>query len=447
MRENGRVQLTILGGGGFRVPLVYEAVAAGAAQVPLDRLVLFDADRGRLDAIAAVVADLARERGAGPEVVVADSLTDAVTDADFVFSAIRVGGTAGRVIDERVALDLGLLGQETIGPGGLAYAMRTIPVATAIAAAVAERAPQAWVINFTNPAGIVTEAMAHVLGDRVVGICDTPIGLVRRVARVLGVSEDDLEFDYLGLNHLGWLRSARVDGADRLPHVLADDALLDEIEEARVLGFDVVRSMAALPNEYLWYYLHTSEAIRRITATGQTRGQFLAGQQQAFYDHGAAPGAASRWRDVLAEREATYMAESRDEERRAADVAGGGYQEVALNLMAALATGRPARMILDVRNRGLVPQLPDDLVLEVGCDVDASGVTPRPVMPPTLDQLGWMARLRASERFAMEASLTGDAARARRAFAEHPLVDSPDLGSRLFDGYRRAHSELAALFG
>lgn len=443
----GVVQLTILGGGGFRVPLVYEAVAQGAADVEIDRLVLFDEDAERLAAISAVIAELGASYPDGPEVVVASSLGSAVDGADFVFSAIRVGGTAGRVVDERVALDLGLLGQETIGPGGLAYAMRTIPVATRIAATVAERAPDAWVINFTNPAGIVTEAMARVLGDRVVGICDTPIGLVQRVARVIGSSEDDLDVDYLGLNHLGWLRAVRVAGVDRLPDVLADDVALTQIEEARVLGVDLVRSMGALPNEYLWYYLHTDEAVRRITAAEQTRGQFLAEQQAAFYAAGDAPGAAERWRAVLAEREATYMSESRDDERRAEDVAGGGYQGVALNLMAGLATGRASRMILDVRNRGLVPQVPDDLVLEVMCEVDGDGVRPLPVEPPTLDQLGWMARLRASERFALDASLTGDARLALRAFAEHPLVDSLELGAALFDGYRAQHPELAAIFG
>src|SRR5699024_5830147 len=186
-------------------------------------------------------------------------LREAVAGADFVFSAVRVGGAEARTVDERVALDLGLLGQETIGPGGLAYALRTIPVALDIARTVAQVAPDAWVINFTNPAGIVTEAMRTVLGDRVVGICDTPIGLVRRVGRLLGVDlvagERGARFDYVGLNHLGWLRSVTVDGTDRLPELLADDAALEEIEEARLIGKDWVRADGALPNEYLFYYL------------------------------------------------------------------------------------------------------------------------------------------------------------------------------------------------
>ena len=280
--------------------------------------------------------------------------------ADFVFSAVRVGGAEARTVDERVALGLGLLGQETIGPGGLAYALRTLPVALEIARTIAELAPEAWTINFTNPAGIVTEAMRSVLGDRVVGICDTPIGLVRRVGRLLGADlvagERGATVDYVGLNHLGWLRSVSLDGAERLPGLLADDAALEEIEEARLIGKDWVRADGALPNEYLFYYLHTSEAIERITAVATTRGEFLAKQQGDFYlaaaeadgrgpgartgapgsahGHGTAGGNGAAgehgatadgescctspldlWRETLHEREATYMAESREDRK------------------------------------------------------------------------------------------------------------------------------------
>lgn len=254
------MQLTILGGGGFRVPLVYRAVAAGASNgpagkkgAPIDHVVLYDVDKNRLSAIAAVI-DADRSDGQGPRVTVTTDLREAVSGADFVFAAVRVGGAAGRVIDERVALDLGLLGQETIGAGGLAYAMRTIPEMVAIARVIAELAPTAWVINFTNPAGIVTQAMARVLPGRVVGICDTPIGLVQRCARVLGREVAELEYDYLGLNHLGWLRSLSAKGEELLPQILASDQLLDGIEEARLMGFEWVRAQGVLPNEYLYYY-------------------------------------------------------------------------------------------------------------------------------------------------------------------------------------------------
>jgi 6-phospho-beta-glucosidase len=435
-------------------------------------------------------------------VVATTDLREAVTGADFVFSAVRVGGAEARTIDERVALGLGLLGQETIGPGGLAYALRTIPVALEIARTIAELAPAAWTINFTNPAGIVTEAMRSVLGDRVVGICDTPIGLVRRVGRLLGADlvagERGAQVDYVGLNHLGWLRSVRLDGEERLPGLLADDTALEEIEEARLIGKDWVRADGALPNEYLFYYLHTSSAIERITAAATTRGEFLAKQQGDFYLAAAeaegrgpaaradGPGAGARadgsgagagtadgdhggedscctspldlWRETLHEREATYMAESRDEERREEDVAGGGYQEVAMRLMTALATGRRERMILDVGNiavgredapasERIVPELPADCVLEVLCEVDADGVHPLPIAPVELGRLGMMSALRSAERAILEAATTGSREAAWRGFATHPLVSSPELGRALLEGYEAGHPQIAALLG
>ncbi len=447
------MRLAILGGGGFRVPLVYEAVANSVTGLRVDEVVLHEVDAGRLASMERVVREMADRLGPDATTVRATTdLTTAVRGADFVFSAVRVGGAEGRTIDERVALDLGLLGQETVGPGGLAYALRTIPVMRAIARTIADVAPEAWVINFTNPAGIVTEAMHQILGDKVVGICDTPIGLVRRVARALGVARVD--HDYLGLNHMGWLRAARVDGVDRLPELLADDAMLSQIEEARLIGFDHVRQTGALPNEYLYYYLHTDDAIRRILEAGQTRGEYLVAQQGDFYQRMADECCTSplaTWRDALHAREATYMAESRDEERREEDIAGGGYQEVALRLMTAIATDTEERMILNVANdRGdgsrVVDQLPPDLVLEVGCVVDGSGVHPQQVTPPTLAQLGRIAGLRASERCILRAAVDGDRGAAWEGFASHPLVGSLAKGEQLLRGYIERQPLIARLF-
>lgn len=453
------MKLVILGGGGFRVPLVYDAVAtheiATANGSPfIEQVVLYDNSQHRLSGIQRVIQARAATLPNPPELLVTTDLREALSGADFVFAAIRVGGPDGRIKDERVALNLGLLGQETIGPGGLAYALRTIPVMMEVAETIAEVAPDAWTINFTNPAGIVTQCMQRVLGERVVGICDTPIGLVRRVSRLLGVSlehdQDRVDYDYLGLNHMGFLRAVSVDGVDRLPEILADDAQLAQIEEARLIGKDFVRAVGALPNEYLYYYWHTDAAVERIDQTQQTRGQYLAGQQARFYDEVAsAADPLTLWHEVLHQREATYMAEAREEERREEDM-GGGYQEVALRMMAALATGRPERMILDVANfsdgKRTVPELPDDVVIEVGCVVDGTGVHPLPVAPVGLLELGLMARLRAAEQAIAEAALARDPEKAWEGFAIHPLVDSPRLGRALLDGYLKAHEELAELF-
>ena len=176
-----------------------------------------------------------------------------------------------------MALDLGLLGQETTGPGGLSYGLRTSRSRSRSPRESRPLAPDAWVINFTNPAGMITEAMQAVLGDRVVGICDSPIGLARRAAQASGSSPAEATVDYVGLNHLGWLRGVHADGRDMLPELLADDARLGSIEEGRLFGLDWVRTLGAIPNEYLYYYYFTRDAIAPITGGGQTRGEYLLG--------------------------------------------------------------------------------------------------------------------------------------------------------------------------
>lgn len=441
------MRLVLVGGGGFRVPQVVEAVGAADAAVRVDEVHLLDPSPERLGVIRSVLDQLAQRLPRPPRVSAGSDLDEGLRGADFVFSAVRVGGTAGRVLDERVALDLGVLGQETVGPGGLSYALRTLPHARHLAERVRAVAPDAWTISFTNPAGVVTEAMRAVLGERVVGICDTPIGLVRRCVRAVGAPPGaEVSFDYAGLNHLGWLRSLRVDGEDRLPALLADDAALDRVEEARLLGPDWVRATGALPNEYLYYYAFAREATDKLRTAAQTRGQVLDAQQGDFYARAAAhpERALATWEQVHAAREAGYMAESRgeDEERRAEDVTGGGYQRVALDLMAALATGRPATMVLDVGNDGALPGLPDDAVVEVPCTVDAGGVHPHRVAPLAGDMLGLVQQVKAAEQLLLEASRTRSRELAWRAFAAHPLVDSVAVARRLVDGYRSAIPEV-----
>ncbi len=282
------MRLTILGGGGFRVPLVHRALTRDGSGV--ETVVLHDVDPTRVRAIRAVLD--ASSAGRGPAVVVEDDLARALAGADFVFSAIRVGGLRGRTCDERSALAEGVLGQETTGAGGICYGLRTVPVALRIAEAVRDHAPAAWVINFTNPAGMVTEAMSRVLGDRVIGICDSPLGLFRRVARVLDIDLADGWFDYAGLNHLGWLRRVLVDGRDVLPGLLADDDALASFEEGQLFGGPWLRTLGAIPNEYLYYYYFTRDAVASIVGAGTTRGEFLLQQQEAFY-RAVADGASS----------------------------------------------------------------------------------------------------------------------------------------------------------
>ena len=443
------MKLALLGGGGFRTPLVYGALLTDVHERRVDEVWLYDVEESRLAAVRRVLEGMAAGRPDAPRVHATTSLDEALAGADFVFSAIRVGGLEGRVADERVALDLGVLGQETTGPGGISFGLRTVPVAVSVAQRVRAVAPDAWVINFTNPAGMITEAMQGVLGDRVVGICDSPITLARRAARALGLEPEAVTVDYAGLNHLGWLSGLRHEGRDVLPDLLADDALLASMEETALFGADWLRTLGVLPNEYLYYYDFTRDAVASIRRAERTRGEYLLEQQRAFYAGvTAASDAHAEWDRVRLERNATYMREARaeGEERGEEEVTGGGYEGVALAIMAAVSRGEPASLILDVRNGGSLPGLPDDAVVEVPCTVDASGPRPIAVSPLTGRSLGLVQQVKAVERLVIEAALTGSPTLAVQAFAHHPLVDSVTVARELLAGYRARIPEVDALF-
>jgi len=423
------MRLTILGGGGFRVPLIYRALLADAGASGITELALYDVDNRRLATIGRVLQAMSPR----PPIVTTD-LTEALTGATFVFSAIRVHGLLGRVIDERVAVAEGVLGQETVGAGGLSYGLRTVPVATSIAERVAAVAPDAWVINFTNPAGLVTEAMTRRLGDRVIGICDTPAGLVRRVVRALGVSSQPVQVDYAGLNHLGWLQKVTVDGRDRLLELLADDDRLASFEEGRLFGAEWLRTLGMIPNEYLQYY----DLARETTAAAHQRGAFLLDQQERLYEAlASAADPLSTWERSRRERDETYLP-GRDEE----DLAAGGYEDVALALMRAIARDEPATLILNVRNRGTLPGFDDDAVVEVPCTVDARGAFPQPVRPLPDHAAALASAVKATDRAVLEAAETGSRRSALRAFATHPLIDSVTVAQRLLAAYEREFPEL-----
>jgi 6-phospho-beta-glucosidase len=425
------VKLTILGGGGFRVPLVYGALLQDHAEGRVTHVVLHDLD--------------------APEVSATTDLDEALRGADFVFSAIRVGGLEGRANDERVALAEGVLGQETVGAGGIAYGLRTVPVAVDIARRVARLAPDAWVINFTNPAGLVTEAMSRHLGDRVIGICDSPVGLGRRIARVLGVKNPgEAWIDYVGLNHLGWVRGLRVAGRDELPRLLADPDLLGSFEEGKLFGADWLRSLGAIPNEYLHYYYFNREAVRAYQQAEKTRGAFLHDQQARFYAEMRNPDAPALtvWDRTRAEREATYMAENRESAgagERDEDDLSGGYEKVALALMRAIARDERTTLILNVRNRHTLSVLDAEAVIEVPCLVDANGAHPVTVDPLPGHATGLVCAVKAVEREVLAAAGSGSRATAVKAFALHPLVDSVQVARRLVEGYTEVHPGLAYL--
>jgi 6-phospho-beta-glucosidase len=429
------VKLAIIGGGGFRVPLVYGALLQ---RRPFDEIVLHDVDPERLDRIAQVLEGQAAEHGDRLPFRTTTDLDDALEGAGFVFVAIRVGGLEGRTIDEGVPLRHSVLGQETIGAGGICFALRTIPAMVGLAERTASRAPGAWLVNFTNPAGMVTEALQQVVGDRAVGICDTPSGLCRGVASVLQRSPAELRFDYFGLNHLGWLKAVHDESGDRLPELLSDDDALDELEEGRLFGAEWLRSLGMVPSEYLYYFYFAAETVAALEQ--RPRGAYLLEQQAGFY---AATGdtpeqALARWRAAKDERDRTYMAEARNGHEGAShgEDEPGGYEAEALAVVEAIASGAGAVRILNVANRSTLPFLDEHAVVEVPCVVGASGIRPLAVGPVPDHARALIDTVKAVERTTIEAALTGSTALAVKALALHPLVPSVSVARAIFAEYR-----------
>ncbi len=444
------MKLTIVGGGGFRVPLVYGALLRAGL---FDEVVLHDVDESRLARISAVLDGLAAEHGEQLPFRAVTDLDDAVEGADFVFSAVRVGELQGRVVDETVPLSYGVLGQETTGPGGICFALRTIPIMVELAEVMAERAPEAWLINFTNPAGMVTEAAQQVLGERAVGICDSPSGLCRRVAAALGRDPAELWFDYFGLNHLGWLRGVRDSHGDLLPGLLADDDALATFEEGTLFGGEWLRTLGMVPNEYLYYFYYAADTVDAIRESPASRGAYLLEQQARFYELNGQPpaDALAAWRETRHERERTYMAEARGaagvEGDHQQDADNGGYEGEAMAVVEAIARNTRSTLICNTANRSALPFLDPEAVVEVPALVGRAGPQPVAVGPVPDHAQALVQSIKAVERATIEAALSGSPSLAVKALALHPLVPSVNTARAIFDGYRERLPELQERFG
>ncbi|WIK64716.1 6-phospho-beta-glucosidase [Gleimia hominis] len=444
--------LTILGGGGFRVPLVYQAILKDTSDERVTELRLYDIDESRLQTIYRVLIELNETADYHPRIVATTDLVEAIAGADFIFSAIRVGGTQGRALDEVISLKHGVIGQETVGAGGISYALRGIPEVVAIALQVKKHAPNAWVINFTNPAGIMSEVMQRYIPGRVVGICDSPVGLARRILTALQRAQllpQDLStnvpgnkrvhVEYAGLNHLGWITKLLVDGQDVIPVLLQRPDLIESFEEGRLFGANLVQSLGSVPNEYLHYYYYPRENLQTDQKSDHTRGRYLEEQQNRFYTQAESTetGVFDLWERTRLEREQTYMATNREAtgnfERDTQDLESGGYDKIALAIMHAIANDVPAELILNVANQGVIKELDDSAVVEIPCRVDGRGIhLPETAYLPDHAR-GLVVNAKYVERETILAALDHSRSDAILALAHHPLVDSFNVATQLLD--------------
>jgi 6-phospho-beta-glucosidase len=454
------MKLTILGGGGVRMPAFVRAVLASRPGT-FSEICLFEPDPGRRETICRLAAEIAAALGHPDVIQVSSDAAEAFTGADYVFSAIRVGGDRGRIIDEEVALRRGIVGQETTGPGGGAMALRTIPVVLSYCDLLAQVAPDAVLINFTNPAGLITQAISTQGKVRVAGVCDTPGGTVEHLAAFLGAADVSVAGSYAGLNHLGWVCSLRDDGRERIGE------LLDRFEELqaadhRFASFDpeLVRRVGAIPTEYVYYFYDPGRYVADIRRAGATRGQdvlrlneeLMAGLGKAFAD-GGVQDAWTVYDTLLGVRRDTYMradmqgdnGQGAARARRSAlpptEIAAariGGYEGLALRVIDGLAGVAPGEVIVNTPAGASLGLDPADVV-EVPARVDPGGLTPLPLPELPRPALGLIMQVKEYERGIVQAATTGDAGLAAVALAEHPLVPGITAARELIADYREQH--------
>ena len=422
------MKVAIIGGAGVRTPLLVNGLTR--SDLPIDEIGLFDIDAARLAVIGSLAAEF------GPAVRTYGDVGACVSGADFVLLSIRVGGTAARARDEAIAVAHGVAGQETVGPGGFAMATRTIHHAVEYARLVEREAPAAWVISFTNPVGIVTQAMTSATRARIIGICDTPTELFEDVAHVLGVESSRCSFDYFGLNHLGWLREVYVDGEPQLQRVWNRADLLQRIYRAPLFDAEFLQRLRLLPTDYLFYYYFPERALANVRKAGTTRGQTIYALNDHLFADLAIAGVNRRrvYEDYLAARNAGYMQIESGAGRPITPspwAALTGYDKIALNVVRAIHFDAGTVIPLNVQNRGTLKELEDEDVVEVPCVVNREGASPlacAPV-PPSVREL--LERVKLFERMTVAAAWSASAADAERALAENPLVRDATHAARL----------------
>jgi 6-phospho-beta-glucosidase len=415
------VKIAVVGGGSTYTPELVDGFARRRETgLQIDELVLIDPAAERLEIVGGFAARIFAHYGHPGKVTWTSDLDAGVTDADVAVIQLRVGGQTARISDETFPLACGCVGQETTGAGGLAKALRTVPVVLDVAERIRARAkPGAWVVDFTNPVGIVTRALLDA-GHRAVGLCNVAIGFQRRFAAMLEVAPSAVVLDHVGLNHLTWERAAYVDGVDRLPELLGKH--LAELAAEVELDPEVLRTLGNVPSYYLSYFYNHDRVVR------EEQGQPTRGQR-------------------VAEIEATLLQMYRDPaltEKPAllGERGGAFYSEAAVGLIAALHGLDPDGVhSVNVRNNGTLPFLGDQAVIEVSARVDQSGPAALPVTPLAPDLAGLVSHVSGYEELAIDAALRGGRQRVYRALLAHPLIGQHENADALADKLIAAGSQ------
>jgi 6-phospho-beta-glucosidase len=399
------LKIAVIGGGSTYTPELFEGLLQRQAELGLTDVVLEDIDADRLGPVAGFCRRMADAAGSPVRVTDTLDLDDALEGAAFVVTQIRVGGQRARHRDETVPMRHGCIGQETTGAGGFAKAVRTIPVLLDIAQHVRRHAPGAWVINFANPSGIVTEALLRLGGVPAIGLCNIPTEMRMEAAKALGAPPESVELDYFGLNHLGWIRGMRVGGVDVFEHVLA--AFTGEGGPANIpqidVGADVVAAMRAIPTWYLRYYYSTEAVLQELAGQPKTRAEVVMDLEDRLF---------AIYRDPTQHDKPALLGER----------GGSFYSRAAIDVMAGLLSPIPRIEIVNTLNQGAIPGIPDDASVEIPAELSAHGVRPLPQETVPEEMFGLMRQVKAYERLTIEAATSRSRHKALAALIANPLV-------------------------
>jgi 6-phospho-beta-glucosidase len=404
------LKLTVVGGGSTYTPELIDGFARLRDSLPVSELVLVDPAEDRLALVGGLARRIFAKQGHPGKIVTTTNLDEGIDGADAVLLQLRVGGQAARNQDETWPLECGCVGQETTGAGGLAKALRTVPVVLDIAERVRRSNPDAWIIDFTNPVGIVTRALLSE-GHKAVGLCNVAIGFQRRFARMLGVTPEEVALDHVGLNHLTWERAVRVDGENVLPKLLASHA--GELADDLHLPAELLLQLGVVPSYYLRYFYAHDEVVRELLSK-PSRAAEVAAIEKELLD--------------------LYADPALDEKPALLEQRGGAYySEAAVALASSLLKDTGDVQVVNTLNNGALPFLPDDAVIEVPATVGAAGTTPLPIAPLEPLYAGLVANVTAYENLALEAAIKGGADRVFTALLAHPLVGQIEYANALTD--------------
>ena len=412
------MRLAIVGGGSTYTPELIDGFIRLQKELPIEELVLIDTDPMRLDLVGGMARRMLARGGHPAHLTTTSDLVSGVSGADAVLIQLRVGGQDAREQDESWPHDVDCIGQETTGPGGLAKALRTVPVVLRIAEVVREHAkPDAWIVDFTNPVGIVTRALLQA-GHRAVGLCNVAIGFQRRFAADAGVDADRVQLAHVGLNHLTWERGVFIDGVDTLPRALETrlGELADDVELPSVL----LAQLGVIPSYYLRYYYAHDEVLHEQRRSA-TRAQEVRAIEQELLD--------------------LYSDAALDTKPEILEKRGGAfYSEAAIELLMAIRGGADVPRVVNLRNDGVLPFLPDDHVIEVPARYVDGRFVAEPVAALPDDISGLISAVAGYERLALDAALHGGRDRVLRAMRAHPLVLQHERAEKLTDLLLAANS-------